>query len=66
MGSIRNSTSDLLILKERGREEELEDPPGASLLSENHKMKGMTRDGVAFHLDDVFRAPAIKKHSAVF
>lgn len=36
MDSIRNSTSDLLILKERGRDEELEDSPGASLLSENH------------------------------
>lgn len=41
MGSIRNSTSDLLILKERGREEELEDSPGASLLSEKHEMKRM-------------------------
>ena len=43
MDSIRNSTSDLLILKERGRgrEEELEDFPGASLLSENHEMKRM-------------------------
>ena len=41
MGSIRNSTLDLLILKERGRDEELEDSPGASLPSENHEMKRM-------------------------
>ena len=41
MGSIRNSTSYLLTLKERGRDEELEDSPGASLLSENHEMKRM-------------------------
>ena len=41
MDSIRNSTSDLPILKERGRDEELEDSPGASLFSENHEMKRM-------------------------
>ena len=44
----------------------MEDPPGASLLSENHEMKGMTCDGLAFYLDDVFQALAIKEHSAVF
>ena len=44
----------------------MEDSPGASLLSENHEMKGMTCDGLAFHLDDVFQALAINEHSAVF